>query len=359
MDRFAEAAPVEDAFVLPAATKTSGLEGIFKSKAFKVFIAYLVAAVCLVWVFHDTDWKALAGNLTAIDWGWVSLGVLANVLGTFSQGYRWHLLLKPIGPIPARRTTQAFFSAFFINDILPMRMGELARAYMVSAWMSEDVVAIIPSMALERLFEGVWLAIGIGLTAIFVPLPRDLDRAADIFGLTVLALVGLLLFITMRKKKSLAGNRPAENPARAGRLRRLKSLWARLEDGIRSIGFSRHFYGAFAVTLLYFVSQAFSFWFITKACGLHFSFWVGAAILFIVLFGTALPNVPANLGTYQFFCVVGLAAFGVGKTAAAGFSLVAFVILTVPALAIGSFALARSGLTLASIKEKISRRKLY
>jgi uncharacterized protein (TIRG00374 family) len=295
MDRYSEAAPVENAFILPATTKTSVLNDIFKSKIFRIFIAYLVAAVCLVWVFHDTDWKALAGSLAAINWGWVTLGVLANVLGTFSQGYRWHLLLKSIGPIPARRTTQAFFSAFFINDILPMRMGEIARAHIVSVWMSKDIVSIIPSMALERLFEGVWLAIGIGLTAIFVPLPRDLDRAADIFGLVVLSLVGLLLFITMRKKKCFEGNKPAECSVHADRLRRLKSLGTRLEGGIRSIGFSRDFYMAFFVTLLYFISQAFSFWFITKACGLHFSFWVGAAILFIVLFGTALPNVPATL----------------------------------------------------------------
>jgi hypothetical protein len=38
---------------------------------------------------------------------------------------------------------------------------------------------------------------------------------------------------------------------------------------------------------------------------------------------------------------------------------VAFVILTVPALAIGSVALARSGMKLASIKEKIKRQKLH
>jgi uncharacterized membrane protein YbhN (UPF0104 family) len=111
--------------------------------------------------------------------------------------------------------------------------------------------------------------------------------------------------------------------------------------------------------LFFFVLQTFSFWFIMKAYGFHFSFWVGAAILVIVIFGTALPNVPANIGAYQFFCVVGLTLFGVGKTAAAGFSLVAFTLLTIPPLAIGFFALARSGMTLASIKENIKRQKPY
>jgi uncharacterized protein (TIRG00374 family) len=354
MNHYPEASPDERGFLPPATARTPIANNIFKSKTFRIVVGYVVASVCLFWVFHDTNWKALARDIAAINWWWVCLGVLFNVLGTFSQGYRWHLLLKPMGAIRIRRATQAIFSGFFINDILPMRMGEIARGYIVSVWLSKDFVSIIPSMALERLFEGVWLAIGIGLTAIFVPLPRDLDRAADIFGLIVLALVGLVLFITMRKR-SVEGKERAESLIHAKWLRELKSLLERLGDGFRSIGLSRNFFLAFFVSLFFFVFQAFSFWFITKAYGLHFSFWVGAAILFIIIFGTALPNVPANIGTYQFFCVVGLTLFGVEKTAAAGFSIVAFALLTLPPLAIGFFALARSRMTLASIKEKIKR----
>jgi glycosyltransferase 2 family protein len=357
VNRLAEAAPDENGALLSATIKTSVMNKAFQSKIFRIVVGYLVAAVCLVWVFHDTNWKALTGNIAAINWWWVSLGVLFNVLSTFSQGYRWHLLLKPMGAIRIRRATQAVFSGFFINDILPLRVGEIARGYIVSVWLSKEFVSIIPSMALERLFEGVWLAIGIGLTAIFVPLPRNLDRAADIFGLIVLALVGLVLFITMRKRR-VEGKERAESLIQAKWLRELKSLLERLGDGFRSIGLSRNFFLAFFVSLFFFVFQAFSFWFITKAYGLHFSFWVGAAILFIIIFGTALPNIPANIGTYQFFSVVGLTLFGVGKTAAAGFSIVAFAFLTLPPLAIGFFALARSGMTLASIKEKIKRQKL-
>ena len=357
MNPLHEISPDENGALLFATIKTSVMNNVFKSKIFRIVVGYVVAALGLVWVLHDTNWKALTGNIAAINWWWVSLGILFNVLSTFSQGYRWHLLLKPMGGIRIRRATQAVFSGFFINDILPMRMGEIARGYIVSVWLTKDFVSIIPSMALERLFEGVWLAIGIGLTAIFVPLPRDLDRAADIFGLIVLALVGLVLLITLRKRR-VKGKERAESSIHAKWLRELKSLIERLGDGFRSIGLSRNFFLAFFVSMFFFVFQAFSFWFITKAYGLHFSFWVSAAILFIIIFGTALPNVPANIGTYQFFCVVGLTLFGVEKTAAAGFSIVAFALLTLPPLAIGFFALARSGMTLASIKEKIKRQKL-
>jgi uncharacterized protein (TIRG00374 family) len=314
--------------------------------------AYLIAGAGLVWVFHDAEWAKLWGNIAGLNWWWVALGVLFDVLSYASQGFRWHLLLKPQGEIPTLRATQAVYSGLFINEILPMRMGEIARAYLVSIWMAKPVVAMIPSMALERLFEGIWLAAGIGVTAIFVPLPRNLVRAGDILGLVVLALTGAVLYLTFRRKRE-APVEAAETGRRPRLFRWLVSTLGKLEGGLRSIGFSRYSAAAFFVTLLLFVFQAFSFWFIMKAYGLGLSFWVGAAVFLIVHFGTALPNAPANIGTYQLFCVLGLTLFGVEKTAAAGFSIVVFVLLTIPLWAIGFIALGQSGMTLAGIRDRI------
>lgn len=87
----------------------------------------------------------------------------------------------------------------------------------------------------------------------------------------------------------------------------------------------------------------------------HILVWTGIIVFLIVHIGTAIPNTPANVGTYQFFCVVGLTLFGVEKTLAAGFSLVVFIILTIPIWALGFLALSRSGTTLYEIKSQMSR----
>jgi len=70
-----------------------------------------------------------------------------------------------------------------------------------------------------------------------------------------------------------------------------------------------------------------------------------------------MPNAPANVGTYQFFTVVGLTLFGVEKTLASGFSVVVFVLLTAPLWVIGILALNRSGMTLTEIRNEINRLK--
>jgi hypothetical protein len=62
------------------------------------------------------------------------------------------------------------------------------------------------------------------------------------------------------------------------------------------------------------------------------------------------------VGTYQFFCVVGLTLFGVEKTLATGFSLIVFAVLTVPLWVIGLLALGLSGQTLSEIREEVSHK---
>ncbi|MBI1925922.1 flippase-like domain-containing protein [Candidatus Poribacteria bacterium] len=118
---------------------------------------------------------------------------------------------------------------------------------------------------------------------------------------------------------------------------------------------SRFFYIAFIVSLFLLVLQAVAFWLVMWAYGLRLSFWIGAVVFLIVYLGTALPNAPSNVGTYQFFCVVGLTLFGVEKTLATGFSVVVFILLTFPLWPIGFFALSRSGMTLRTLQNEINR----
>lgn len=77
--------------------------------------------------------------------------------------------------------------------------------------------------------------------------------------------------------------------------------------------------------------------------------------MMIVHLGTTIPSAPSNIGTYQFFCVIGLMIFGIDKTTATGFSVIVFVVLTVPLWVIGLIAINRTGMKLKDIRAEISR----
>jgi hypothetical protein len=78
-------------------------------------------------------------------------------------------------------------------------------------------------------------------------------------------------------------------------------------------------------------------------------------VLLVINIGVSLPNAPANVGSYQFFCVLGLSIFQIEKTKAAGFSIFAFLAMTLPFLVLGFAAVLRSGMSVRSMREQVIR----
>jgi len=317
-------------------------------------VGWLLAAAGLVWVLHDVHLSRLARQLAGIDWRLVALAMVCDVLSYLVQAVRWQLLLEPVGKINLLQAMQAIYAGLFTNEVLPMRPGEFVRSYIASRWMGAGFVTILPSIILERLFDGVWIATGIGLAAIFAPLPEDLIEAGETFGAVVALFVVLFIYLVLRRPRR--GGRPADRGMpRWKPLRAIAGLFRRLSEGLREASRTKEFYLAFALSLPFLALQAITLWLIMLGYGLRLSFWVGVAVYVIVSLGTALPNTPANVGSYQFFAVLGLTLFGVDKTSATGFSLVAFTLLSLPLLIIGFLALSRSGMSLAAIREELRR----
>ncbi len=197
-----------------------------------------------------------------------------------------------------------------------------------------------------------WLALAAGLTVLIVPLPRRLVQAEEILALIVFAGAALFVYLVFRKEQELASGK-STSAGGTGPLRWLSTTLGKLAAGLRDIGRSRRLYGSFGASALLLLFQILAFWLVMRACGLRLSFWRGVAVLLILHLGTAIPGAPSNVGTYQFFVVAGLTLFGVDKTAAASFSVVVFLILTIPLWAIGALAFGRAGLSLRHIRSKV------
>lgn len=315
----------------------------------KQVLGYLVALACLVWVFHDIHVGRLWENFSNINWWLIALAIFFDIASYYCQGVRWELLLRPLGKITSLRTTQAIYAGLFTNEIVPLRPGELVRAYLVSRWLPAEFVSVIPSMAVERLFDGVWLTLAIALAAFYVPLPQDVLDAEEILGVVMLIAVGLFAYLVFGRSKTGDGE-SGWKPLRA-----IKKFLHRLRGELREIGAAKSSYVSFIVSVLILVFQILAFWLVMRACGLESSLLAGAVVLLIVHIGTAIPNAPSNVGTYQFFTVVGLKLFGIDKTLASGFSVVVFIVLTVPLWVLGLLAISRSGMTLAFIRSEIGK----
>jgi uncharacterized protein (TIRG00374 family) len=316
-------------------------------------VGYLFAVACLVWVFYDLHPRHLLATIKIESWVWLAPAVFFDVLTYLLQGIRWSLLLAPIGRLRPLRAAQVIYAGLFTNEVIPLRFGELVRALLVSRWLQSGMGKVIPSLVVERFLDALWLAVGIGLAAILIPLPKNLLKAGDALGGFVLAATALFLWIVLRKERHLERGEQ-EKASRTRVLACISAALGPLVGGLREIGISRDVYLAALLSAAMLGCQALAVWFMMLAYGLLLPVLAGAVVLLIVRLGTAIPNAPANVGSFQFFTVVALGLFGVEKTVAVGFSIVDFAVLTVPLWLLGLLALTKSGLTVASLRKEVT-----
>ncbi len=323
---------------------------VFSEHRLKIWITYVLAAVALVWVFYDVDWSALTEQVQQLSWGWVSVIVAFDVLSFYVQGIRWKMLLEPVGRLSYLKTTQAIYVGMFSNEILPLRAGEIVRGVLVSRWVKRKFHDILPSMALERLFDGIWFSSAMIITALLVDVPPQIHVATNV--LLAMSVMGIAAFIWVVKKTHFAESAPDHKPNTLAE--KLKVALFEIRQGLRQIGLGGRFFSSFGVSGVLHVVQALAFLSVLKACGIELPVLAQIAVFLVVQLGIAIPNAPANVGTFQLFSVLGLTFFGIDKSSAAAFSVVAFAILTIPVLLLGVVSTLYAGLSLTSMRTELN-----
>jgi glycosyltransferase 2 family protein len=313
-------------------------------------LGYGLATVFFVWVLRYFHIVRFVRDLAEVNWKWVLLGMVFDVLSYGIQAIRWRFLLTPFGRVRLLRSIRAVFAGLFANMIFPLRPGEVLRSYLLSN--SEDITMgrVLGSVGVERLVDLVVATASLAVVSLLVDLPRRFQKAADTLGIVTLAIVSIVVAIILYLEVKLGGSNVEPTVAR----HRLPGKLMGAVLDLHSMGTAPSFYAAVFTSLLIPFCQVVGLWAMMRAYGLRLSFLAAVVVLLVINLGVSLPNAPANVGAYQFFCVLGLSVFDVEKTTATGFSIFAFLALTTPFLFLGFAALLRSGMSVHSLREKLS-----
>lgn len=319
-----------------------------RSRIFRI-VGYSIAVICLIWVLRNFHIVRALHDMARADWRWVLLGMAFDVMSYGCQALRWKLLLTPFGRVRLKRSIRSVFAGLFANLVFPLRPGELLRSYLLSSSENITIGRVLGSVGVERFIDLVVATAGLGVVSLVVQLPRRFNRIADTLGVVILVLLTIVVCLVLYLEIKLGSN--VEPTASDGRLpgRAMAALSA-----LHAMGTAPSFYPALFASVLVPLCQAIAIWMVMLSYGMHLSFLAAAVVVLVINLGVSLPNAPANMGSYQFFCVLGLSVFQVDQNLATGFSFFAWMTLTLPFVFLGFAALLRSGLSLRSMREKIS-----
>jgi uncharacterized protein (TIRG00374 family) len=311
-------------------------------------LGYAVSLLCLIYVLRDFHIVRAMRDIANADWRWVAVGMLCDVLSYVAQAWRWKLLLSPFGKVHTTKAIRSVFAGLFANLILPLRPGEFLRSYVLSGSENISLGLVLGSVGVERLIDLVIATASLGVVSLLVDLPTRFRRAADILGIATLCLVSVLVALIFYIELKMDSQQPVTEPRSGFRSKAMAALTA-----LHAMGTAPSFYAAVLSSTLVPFFQILAISAIMQSYSLHLPFLAAIVVVFVINLGISVPNAPANIGSYQAFCVLGLSVFDVEKTTATGFSFFAFFALTLPLAFLGLAALVRSGFSLRTMRERV------
>lgn len=303
-------------------------------------VGIAIAVTFATLIARRMDWQSVRGVWRSANPALLALALAFLAAGVAARIARWWWMLRVLEPgLPFGACVRPFLISLAVNNTVPFRAGDVVRATGFRGELRAPAARVVGTLVVERLLDMLVL-----LTLFFAGLlgvaagavPRAFVTTGALLGAAcvgaVLALVvapgplrRLLRGVLARERfaHSALARRLGEaadhffdtlvlvqSPARALQLLALSFLGWGLEGGL---------YAAVAWALHTTVSPA----------GPWFAMTTGTL-------ATLIPSSPGYVGTFDYFAMLGMMAYGAARTAATAHALLVHVLLWLPVTLAGA-----------------------
>ncbi len=311
-----------------------------------VAIGMLISVFFLYLAFRDISWHELINGVKQMHPIYLLPCAGIMLLIQFVRALRFGLILSPFCKLSVRNLWDMLNLWAGATMIMPARLGELVRPYLLRRY-GASFTSGIGAVMVERFFDlsGLLLLLGVVLwTTPEVP-PEFMLIGQVLLILLILGYFVVWLILTRRERfKQTVEKLTSWLPTRAGHF--VQGIILRLADGfgimtsirqVLIIGLYSLFIWILFSCLTYLLLLAFSI----KA-----PFLAAVTIHVFICFGVALPSAPGFIGTFHAAARYALGLFGINAVVAISFatvyhlfSVIMCVLLGIISLLTGSFRL--------------------
>ncbi len=301
----------------------------------RVWIGLPISVLFLVLAFRGQDPAEIRHALERVEWRWLPLALAFLYTGITIRAWRWHILLRPVRDIPTREVFPITIIGYAANNVLPLRTGELVRAWVLERRYGIRKSAALATIAVERLFDGLTMLLFVGGAATVVGLTTELQHvalvAAAVFAVAMIGLAILLAGGAVRDRalRLVLGPLPDALAARVQRM--ADSFLAGL--GVLS---RRGDLALVAVTsIVAWGFEASMYWTVARAFGAPLAVVmtpVGALLTTAIAnLATLVPSGPGYVGTFEAGVLLAVnGALGIGRGRALSYAVLLHALLWAP-----------------------------
>jgi uncharacterized protein (TIRG00374 family) len=316
-------------------------------------LGIVLSALLLWWALRGVDLRDVWREVRSANALRLAAMVAVSTLIFPLRVPRWRIILDPVEPnVPAGALWRAIAIGMMVNNVVPARAGELARAYALTREVPRvPFSASFASLAVDRVFDALVVLVLL-LVAMLDPFfPADSRVAgqpvANWAGSGVIVLVAavvVLYFVVMLPERlvgwyALVARRLSPRLERRGR----DALLA-FAGGLGVLRRPGRFGAVLAWTVLHWLVNALAFWIGFRAVGIRAPFSAALFLQGIIAIGVAVPAAPGFFGVFEALAKAALGTYGVDPTRAVSWAVSYHLLTFVPITTLGAVYFVRLGL---------------
>ena len=340
----------------------------------KFGLSLAITVGCMWWTLSGMDWEKTKNALLSANWI-VTLPayLLVLVVIHLARTLRWGNLMSGLEKVPFKQLNEASAIGFMMLIILPFRLGEFARPFLIAERSTIRRSAAMTSVVLERIIDGLIIAVLLRVLMFFVPEDaKDIGRIR--IGANLMFLVffsGFVFLLIARWKHDLVIGLMRKTMGRLapGLTDKVVHMVDGFVGALKQLPDAKNMSLFFLWTLIYWVANGAGMAFFANgfdcsgAAGreclpLHLDYFHGYFLLCVVIVGMMIPAAPGSAGTAQLALLIGMGVFlpaAVVNSSGVAYANVLWAVQIIQQILFGLFFLVRSHTSFRDIAGKLSR----
>jgi len=247
---------------------------------------------------------------------WLLAAFLVLAAVHFLRVVRWEPLLSPIAKFDFKTLNRVGAISFLSLFVFPLRLGELARPYLIARTGRLRKSAALGTIAVERVMDGLMMALLLALVLFFLPRTNQetytsLEAGAWIASAVFAAALAMLAVAWKNRDFAVKVVRLCVGWASPRLADKLSGMMGAFIDGLKAMPRRKDFFRFLWLTVVYWAINGFYFYFMGCAFGLEGTIDVAVAyaMMAAVAVGMMIPNSPANVGSFWYFLLLPMALY--------------------------------------------------
>lgn len=319
---------------------------------YKSWIGLILSVAFLYLAIHNVEWRDVFASWREARLDLLLFGVVLLVGSWFVSAVRWRILLLSVKRLRVRDTFAYITIGYLANTILPLRLGDVARASLIGRKKEVGISRALGSIALERVMDLLMLVLLTLALAQIIEIPAPIQAGLSSMMLVAgIALTGMIvLSCTQSRLPRLSQWLSKVMPERF--VTRILVLLGNFSSGADVFRKPMKLLAVLALSVMVWAMVGLATLVWIKGFHIEVPWFAGFFVLVMVNLGSAIPSSPGYVGVYHYLAVLALSLWVPDRSVALAYAIGTHALNMLANVALGGFFLAREGVSLQGLRSE-------